>query len=198
MKAPLLLLIVLAGCAAIDYSPIKADSPAPVPPPAPGPHPVCAAVPPAGTMRLAKGAACMFPIRADQPLTLTPLAIEPKESYRISVPRNQVWFDKERRNVPPHGEPGDWLMNLVAPWKRLPGSQWFALIAANLGHDGTATEPYPMHDVSTNPVLKFQHAGRLALFPNDAIVPLLGNFYSNNSGQVWVQIEHCATACAGQ
>lgn len=192
MKTPVLLLTLLAGCVSISYSPIQADSPAP---PAAS-HQLCEAVAPAVTQTLAKGASCVFPVRADQKLTRTPLAINPGETYRVTVPRNQVWYDASRRNVPPDGESGSDMMNWFERWKRHPKSLWFALIAANVSRDSTSTEQYASQDVSVDADLKFTHPGRLAFYPNDAIVPLLGDFfYSNNSGQVWVQIEHCAAVC---
>lgn len=190
MKRHLMILMALAmsqaSCVSIRYSPVHADSPAPPP----GSPPLCEAIPPAKSINLGKGVSCSFPIRADQMLTPTPLAINIGEKYRISVPRNQVWYDKSRRNVPPHGEEGSWMMNLVKHWKQRPESLWFALIAVEVGNVNVS------HDVSDDPVLEVTRPGLLAFYPNDAIVPILGNFYSNNSGQVWVKIEHCKDSCS--
>lgn len=108
------------------------------------------------------------------------------------------------------GDPGSWLMNRFKHWKRHPCSEWFALIAANVRPVKSSTsqhefpqyehhEPQEYKDVSDKePEFKVTRPGRLAFYPNDAIMPLLGDFYySNNSGQIWVQIERCGTACTG-
>lgn len=196
----LLLLTALAGCVSITYSPIQSDSPAP----SAGWPPLCEAMAPTrvyearvpeATLSLAQGKSCMFPVRAELKLTLTPLAIEQNQTYRITVPRNQVWYDQSRRNVPPHGDPGSALMKRFDRWKRHSDPLWFALIAANVGRAGSSAQQYV--DVSIDSDLVVTAPGQLAFYPNDAIVPALGDyFYSNNSGQVWVQIEHCAAACS--
>ena len=210
-------LAVLTGCASTRYSPIEADSPAPLDgslslckaaanPLAEGTATLTGAEP----STLAKGASCIFPVRADQKFTVTPLVINRDDTYRITVPRNQVWYDGSRRNVPPRGDPGSWLMNRFKHWKRHTCSEWFALIAANVRPVKSSTsqhefpqyehhEPQEYKDVSDKePEFKVTRPGWLAFYPNDAIMPLPGDFfYSNNSGQVWVQIERCGTACTG-
>lgn len=186
-----MLMALLAGCVSTNHSQAQSDSP---PPPA-GSPPVCVPAAPAVTPTLPQGDSCIYLVRADQQLTRTPLAINPGETYRITLPRNQVWYDASRRNVPPDGEPGSWMMNLAKHWKRVPESQWFALIAANVSRNVNSIEQYESQDISKNHDLKFKQPGQLAFFPNDAVVPILGDFYTNNSGQVWVQIEHCPVAC---
>lgn len=180
------LAMILSSCVSISYKPINLDSP-PLRSDA-----LCKIDKPT----LEKGESCMFLIRADQTLTRTSLKVEKDQTYRITVPKDQVWYDLSRRNEPPNGERGSWMMNLFKHWKRIPDSSWFALIAANVRSDKTSTEPYECQDVSADADLKFEREGQLAFFPNDVIMPVFGNhFYSNNSGQVWVQIEYCADAC---
>jgi hypothetical protein len=205
MKASALLLTaltLLTGCVSTRYAPVQADSP----PPSDVSVALCKAAS-AEAYRLAEGASCLFPVRADQKFTVTPLLIDKGETYRISVPRNQVWYDASRRNVAPAGDPGSWEMNRFQHWKRDDKSEWFALIAANLRPvQGSTSAQEPARyehqeskefvDVSREPELKVKLPGRLAFYPNDAIVPLLGDiFYSNNSGQVWVRITHCGAVC---
>jgi hypothetical protein len=196
VKTRLVLLLALAmsqaSCVSIKYSPIHADSPAPPP----GSAPLCTEIVSSVAPSLKEGEICIFPIRANQNLTRTPLVINDKQTYRVTVPRNQVWYDSSRRNVAPQGDHGSWLMNLFKhykQYKQCPESLWFALIATNV--DSGSNEQYESFDVSKTPELKITHLGLLAFYPNDAIVPVLGDFYSNNSGQVWVQIEHCAAIC---
>ena len=204
--AALLLSMALTGCVAISYSPIEMDSP---PPQAKSPAlcldgapgvTVSAAKPekggkgPEARLLLAKGAKCMFPVRAAEQLTLAPLVTEPGQNYRITVPRNQVWYDSGRRNVAPAGEHGSPFMNLARSLKRHRDAGWFALFAANIVYDGAS--PGQFIDVSGDQDLVVSVPGQLAFYPKDAIAPLLRDvFYSNNSGQVWVQIEHCAAVC---
>lgn len=183
------LVIIQASCVSIRYSPIHTDSPPP------SSHPLCAELELDSDAKrtLKEGKICVFLIRADQKLTHTTLAIDKGETYRISVPRNQVWYDSSRRNVPPHGEEGSWMMKPFNHWRQRHESQWFALIATNVSRNSGSNEQYESFDVSKTSELKFTHLGLLAFYPNDAIVPILGSFfYSNNSGQVWVQIERCA------
>lgn len=205
MKAWVLLLTaltLLAGCVSTRYAPAQADSPPP-----PGVLLALCKAESAEAYRLAAGASCLFPVRADQKFTVTPLLIDKDETYRISVPRNQVWYDASRRNVAPAGDPGSWEMNRFQHWKRHDKSEWFALIVANLRQVPGSTppqeparyehhEPKEFRDVSQAPELKVTHPGRLAFYPNDAIVPLLDDiFYSNNSGQIWVHITRCGAVC---
>ena len=182
------LMVVLTGCVSVKYSPIQVDSPVPAINVS-----ICATNAPEDIFVLMEGNSCMFPIRADQKLTLTPLAVREKETYYVTVLRNQVWYDASRRNVPPEGEQGSWIMKFAEKWKKHSQSLWFALIAANVNKSGS--EQYATQDVSKSPTLKIMRPGRLAFYPNDAIVPILGNFYSNNRGQIWVRIERCATVC---
>lgn len=198
MKMHLILLVTLAmcqaSCVSIKYTPIHSDSPAPPP----GSPQLCTEMVSSVTQTLKEGEICIFPIRADQKLMRTPLLIHDKQTYRVTVPRNQVWYDSSRRNVAPQGDHGSWLMNLFKRWKQRHESLWFALIATNVSQDSGSNEQYESFDVSETSELKFTHLGLLAFYPNDAIVPILGNFYSNNSGQVWVQIERCADSCGNR
>lgn len=176
---------LLSGCVSIRYSPIYADSPAPPS----GPHSVCKGPLDEDTFTLQIGASCMFPIRADEKLTRTPIALEPGHTYRVSVPPNQMWYDDDRPSTPPHGDRGSVLMNLFSKWKRQRNSLWFALIAANVGRAPKSTDEYEARDVSEDPVLSFCVPGRLAFYPNDAIAPSGREYYANNRGQIWVRIE---------
>jgi len=201
----LLLLPVLAGCVSITYSPVQMDSPRPL---GDGSPPMCESkVPvrnalakepkgPAATIILPPGNRCIFPVRADQMLSLTPLAIEEGQTYRITVPRNQVWYDASRCNVPPRGEPGNMIMNLLAHRKQH-DTGWFALFAANVSRDGGTV--HERIDVSAGKDFSVKAPGQLAFYPNDAIGVFREDFfYSNNNGQIWVQIERCAAACTSK
>ena len=190
MKAALLLSMLLSGCVSISYAPIYADSP----PPSAATQSLCEAPVNEKTLTLAEGASCVFPIRADAKLTRTPLATGRGKTYRVTVPRNQVWYDAARRSIPSQGDPGSAMMNVIGHWKRQ-DSLWFALIAANVSGDVRSTEEYATQDVTIDPVLSFEREGVLGFYPNDAVTPSGRDFYYNNRGQVWVQIERCAASC---
>ncbi|MFZ5503098.1 MAG: hypothetical protein ACOY3V_06200 [Pseudomonadota bacterium] len=212
--------IFLSGCVSVKYSPIPLDSPMPEVESceknktgmtnAYQVHPLCVCKEDkAGDLHsLKEGESCIFPIRANKPLTLTPLAVSEGERYRVSVSRNQVWYDASRHNIAPDGEPGSRLMRLFNGWRKS-CADWFALIVANVSRDGK--QQYSDQDVSKKSEFNVERLGRLAFYPNDALMPdhivdyastwrnvvfpRPGDFYFNNSGQVWVRIERCAKTC---
>lgn len=210
------LAVTLTGCMSVSYSPIKMDSPRPdeksvelcelkTPDirlaPLPTRMPAQATENdkggvkvPAATFFLAKGKRCVFPVRAEKRVTLTPILTSSGETYRITVPRNQVWYDRDQRNVAPQGEKGSTLMNLAKSWKRHEDMGWFALVATNIATDHSKSDN--LVDVGLTQDLKVVNPGQLAFYPNDAIAPVASDFfYSNNTGQIWVQIENCAAQC---
>lgn len=183
----LVLTLALAGCFRMGYSSLVQDSARP-----PGSTPACGK-----SLKLKES--CLALVRASEWYSPTGLSVSPGESYRISVPAGQVWFDKDRRNLPPYGEKGSWLMNLFS--KRDHDSGWFALMAAIVPENqplSTGTEPVnPGHDVERDQDIAVKFAGRLVMYPNDAVWRT-GNkdaFYKNNVGQIWVRIE-CTQSCA--
>jgi len=185
--ALLLLAAGLAGCASLAYTPVPVDSAAPADSGVP-----CAA-------GLQPGQRCTALVRAAQWQTPTGLQVglgeSEAEAYCVQVPPGQVWFDQDRRNTPPHGEQGSWLMQLGSGLKRHHGIAWFSLVAA-VQPAGAAKKP-DHQDISRDPVVRPRQAGALVLYPNDAV----GQpddptwFYRNNRGQIWVTLQRCDSAC---
>jgi hypothetical protein len=197
MRTSLLVLMLglVSGCVSTKYVAVEADSPAIF-----GKRPtVCQESPDQKLPELTSGQSCMFPVRAAEPLTLIPIAVSKGEIYRIAVPRNQVWYDRGRRNVAPVGEDGSEAMNVFCKYRRHQDAKWFALIAANVSGKEAHFVRHAYWDISKSDVLTIKENGRLALYPNDAEgVPILGNTYKNNSGQIWVRIERCGTCVSAE
>ena len=137
-------------------------------------------------------------VRADSWYSDTGIRVKPAESYCIRIPRGQVWFDADRPNSPPAGEPGNLLMNLFQ-WLRRHDLPWFTLMAGVVGVTQPGIQPSPA--IQSLPALQSQNLaqdrrlnattqGALVLYPNDARGPAsrLAYFYGNNSGQIWVQV----------
>jgi hypothetical protein len=187
----LLVTLALAGCFSIRYSPVPVDSPLPT-----TTIPRCA-----GT--LLPGAACIAPVIAAHWQTPTGLQVALGQTYCVRVPPGQVWFDKGRRNIPPHGERGSSLMRLFDGLKRHPDSAWFSLVAAVVPAD-LAERSYvgpeatlAHQDLSRRPQLRISHSGALVLYPNDAIGPAEDPtwYQRNNRGQIWVTLQRCDGDC---
>ncbi len=205
--------VALAGCGSIGYTPVLVDSPLPAVfrEARPGNAP-CGPT-------LVPGQSCVTLVRAEDWYSDTRIRVEAKQTYCFHVPAGQVWFDAERRNSPPRGEPGSLFMNALKRAKRQ-DAPWFTLMA------GVAPDPVPTlrpvawagppsreftasleastpHNVAADPLkpLVVAKNGVLVLYPNDAWGPTgrPGYFYENNSGQIWVQVSHvpAGKACTG-
>lgn len=172
--------LMLKGCASVNYEPVRHDSSlisrtCPLP------------------SRADLGNCTVTLVKASQWESSTGIKVKAGERVCVQVPPGQVWFDWDRRNVPPHGEAGTWVMNLFT--KRHPGAGFFSLIVnTKKASDGTLSEG---HSVESHPQYVSQHSGELVFYPNDA----LGGpndpefFYRNNAGQVWVIVRPCVGAC---
>lgn len=140
-------------------------------------------------LKLDPGEHCFAHIVAAQRLSITPVQVVPGEHYQISVPPNQYWSDASQASTPPQGRNGNWIMNMVEDWKRVPKAKWFALIGTVHQNDVPADPVQLDQDISDNPKLVITQAGRLAFYPNDAITPWgADTFYKNNHGEIWIQI----------
>ena len=116
--------LLLAGCGAIRHQPSLDDSPLPR---------ELAALPACSEAPLRPGGRCIALVRADAWWPDTGVRACAGQTYRITVPPGQRWFDLNRVNEPPFGEPGSVLMNLFARYKRHRGVAWFSLIAGVTG-----------------------------------------------------------------
>jgi len=175
---------VIAGCTAISYNSLTVDSASP--PEAGKNMRKCPA-------KLEKEAECTARIYADQWTSPTGIQVGAvNEAYCIAVLPNQVWFDADRRNTPPLGERGSWLMNVFE--KRHPKSGYFALMVAVLPEpaDRATEDAQPVADLLRGRYTP-NFKGSLVLYPNDAIGSPGDSdyYYKNNSGHIWVSIRRC-------
>ncbi|MFH1870252.1 MAG: hypothetical protein ABIK82_23625 [Pseudomonadota bacterium] len=179
---------MLGGCAQITYDRVPMDAPRP-----------------SATESLSNcggelpvSGRCLALVRASQWFSETGLQVATGERYRISVPAGQAWFDADRRNVPPKGEKGSWLMNRFAHLKRQECSDWFSLIAVVRDKSG---EPigtaFDVSGAHINGEIAIDAKGSLAMYPNDAesTNEVRDYFYQNNHGQAWVVITRCGPSC---
>jgi hypothetical protein len=200
--------LLFSGCAAVKHSGIPYDNPRPA---------NFANVPGCRGAMLAAGAQCVALVRANQWYSDSHLSTTVGESYCVSVPGVQRWFDLERVNDAPDGEPGSGLMNLYASrkrfrdpsglrpgeteWQRARVDGWFALVAAVVkpgARDADDREVLQQASMGgprdcggdTGKLLKIDKPGDLVFYPNDAALSdnKKQHFYGNNSGQVWVVI----------
>lgn len=189
---------LIAGCSLAGPAPLRADSPFPGHLAADGVA-LCGTGPSSGG-QLLPGQRCLALVRAERWHSDTGLDARAGERYRIDLPPGQFWFDAGRRNVPPRGEDGSWLMNRFASWKRQPGSKWFALVAATIVPGADGPVEHDARDMSCQPgqPLEVRRDGRLVLYPNDASFPWGQRelFYGNNAGQVWVLLQSCGTGAS--
>jgi hypothetical protein len=184
--AALLAILMSAGCTAIRYQPVHADSQRPL-----SLTPNCKTSATEAITHLPEGGQCMVLVQANQWLSYASLKILPGEAYLVTVPPGQAWFDLNRRSAPPRGDVGNWVMNVLASQKRHPGAHWFALIATAISTDtNTPVELPGRQDISNSGVFKVRYAGTLAFYPNDAIGPAADPmyYYKNNAGQIWVTV----------
>lgn len=171
--------LTLVGCVATSYKSVTVDSALPA----------NAETLSRCPLSLEEGQSCMARVQADQ--WTSPTGIQVKgagEIYRITVLPNQVWFDADRRNTPPHGEKGSWIMNLS---KKRHDAGFFSLMvdvqpeAASVGETAKPVTEFSDFEYTTT------GKGKLVLYPNDAIGPPNDPqyYYRNNSGYIWVTIE---------
>ncbi len=174
------------GCASMTYDPLLVDSAMP--------RELVSMQP--CTAQLGPGRTCVAQVRAENWYSDTGLRVRPSQSYCIRIPQGQVWFDADRRNSPPVGEAGSVAMNLFKGLRRH-DSPWFTLMAGVV--DFQKPEKQPAQAIKSlslrqfermdgDGLLKVKEAGALVMYPNDASG--LEYFYTNNSGQIWVQISH--------
>lgn len=199
-------LLALLGCASITYTPVLVDSPLPAA--FRTPH---AGNAPCGS-KLEDGQSCVALVRAEDWYSDTGIRVEANQAYCFHVPAGQVWFDAERRNSPPDGEPGNLPMRAMH-WAKRDPEPWFTLMAAVStspvptlrpvvwagppSREFTAllkpSTPHSLARRATAP-MTVANPGALVLYPNDAWGPTgrPGLFYENNSGQAWVQVTRIA------
>lgn len=175
------LLLSITGCASISYKPVMLDSSEPS---------ELVNLRPCST----KGDTnkCKALVQADKWVSPTGIAVHVGDTYCIDVPPDQWWFDADRRNAPPHGEKGNWIMRLSQ--KRNADAGFFALIVNVQSEDGTVEEKAGQL-VSSPRAYRYtsKSAGKLVLYPNDAKGPPSNpaHWYKNNSGQIWVTVARC-------
>jgi hypothetical protein len=176
----LIAILMLAGCTAIAYKTVPVDS----------------ALPP-DAEKLTKcpstlnpGTSCTARVQADQWISPTGIQAEERESYCIAVLPNQVWFDASRRNSPPYGEKGSWVMNHLAKKRHEAG--YFSLMVDIQSKAAQGDTAKPVADLPRGRYTA-QGAGELVLYPNDAISPSYdpAYYYRNNSGYIWVTVMRC-------
>lgn len=193
--ALILLVTALAGCAAGGPEPATA-----VTPPVVNGQTVNVTGPcPAA---LEPGRRCWALVRAWDWYSDTGVRVARDQAYCLRIPAGQVWLDRNRRNTPPQGEPGNLLMNAFGFLKRHP-LPWFTLMAGvvegvppglQASADIQSRREVQAQDLSAQRRLAVAAAGALVLYPNDARF-----FYRNNHGQIWVQVERLqgAQPCTG-
>jgi hypothetical protein len=176
--------LALAGCTAIEYKSVAVDSPSPIDE--------------KGLVKCPKelrhDKICTARILADQLATPTGIQVAEKgETFCIEVLPHQVWFDADRRNTPPHGDEGNWIMKIGT--KRHPEAGYFSLMV-DVQAKPPAIQSKSAKQVGDSPGWTYtaDSVGALVLYPNDAIGST-GEpeyYYKNNSGYIWVTIKRCA------
>ncbi len=127
---------------------------------------------------LDEGEACLTIVAADEPENGAGLNVKAGEAYSVLVPEQQEWRDASIRHVAPCGKPGEGVMVLFSPWKKVRDSQWFSLIAEIKGGGESA-----LYDICKGKEIKAAKSGRLAFYANDA-----WGMYWNNYGQIEVVV----------
>lgn len=179
----LLMAALLAGCVAIEYEPVTLDSPPPEIGEQTGRCPE----------ELMANQQCVAQIRANAWMSRTRIHAKEGEHYCVTVPPDQVWFDKGRRNTPPLGEKGSWIMRLSK--KREP-HPFFNLMIAVDPIDKKSETKVKARAVDKPNDFRFiaESRGEIVLYPNDAIgsASYPERWYRNNSGYIWVTIKRCS------
>jgi hypothetical protein len=175
------LVLLLTGCASISYEPVTLDSASP------------SELSELNLCPIFKAGLCYARVRADQWTSRTGIQVGPDEKYCVDALANQVWFDGNRRNVPPDGERGSWVMRLFQ--KRNPSAGFFSLIVNVQFKDGSVDEKagQMVRDLKGHQYIPMR-AGELVLYPNDAKAPANDSYYwyKNNSGWIWVTVKRCS------
>ena len=175
-----LVTLMSMGCASIKYEPVRLDA--------------SIATNPCEAQAATTSDNCSIVlVKASRWETLTGIQVASGEHICVQVPDGQFWFDKDRRNVPPKGEPGNWLMNRFK--KREPDADFFSLIV-NTKQESNGQLSIG-HPVEKTPLYISKHSGELVFYPNDAVGGATDPafFYKNNAGQIWVVVRRCVGAC---
>lgn len=181
--------LCLAGCVGVSYDEMHVDSAAPEP-----------ALRTRCQGQLAEGATCTARVEAKLWSTSTGIHVAGAgERYCVSVLPNQVWFDSNRRRIPPLGETGNVWMRMAE--LRHPEAGYFALMVDvpsvqgfEVSHTARAVTPPSASECF---VYDTHSAGQLVLYPNDALGPARAPdwyYTSNNHGFIWVRIRRCEAA----
>ena len=174
---------LLIGCASISYEPVQLDSS----------HLALTMIEECSEQKLSDSKGCVVLVQASLWASSTGIKVKSGNNYCIQVPPNQLWFDATRRNRPPFGEEGSWLMQLST--KRHPENGFFSLIVNTRNKaDEALSKPQA---VEVNPLYKPGGEGELVFYPNDAEASVFdpAYFYRNNSGQIWVNVRQCEDSC---
>lgn len=103
------------------------------------------------------------------------------DKYRVSVPKDQTWWDSRYKNSPPCGTPPFIMRLFPSLFKREPKAEWFSLMA----HVQGDSKPQDMCTTKSDGSQFFADGcGELLFFANDA-----GWFYENNSGCIEVIVQ---------
>lgn len=152
---------------------------------------------------LASGGRCFVVVHAAAWNNRTGLKVCAGQSYRVSVPGNQHWYDASRRSHPMRGDQGNGLMNSFEGLKRLGDEPWFVLVAGILPPSASIDDaPVNMAALKSSadlpPVSTYtvKSSGELVFFANDAAMPFWKKlFYGNNSGRAWVVVQLVGPSC---
>jgi len=178
------LALSLFGCASIKVSPQPIDSTMPAEVKIEK-VPYCLALRSEngveGKSALPPGKECWFVVQSEKIYNSTGLYLNSTDTYQITVPSGQFWYDKDRKVSAPNGDDGSWLTKHLSFMKRHPGEKWFALMATvNKQHDAA-------FKISSETNTPSGLQGTLYLYANDNI-----HFYGNNQGRIWVKIRNTA------
>lgn len=173
-------MLILASCASDGDCPNILDSP----------EPTTELIQCKEVKELSKGSACRVSIAAHDSVTDLGLTVKQYENYEVVVPDcNQVWKDCTRRSFPLCGEPGSFIMSLVAFNKKQPDSLWFSVIAEVKPNNEGQSSYYDLCEKLTDRIkarvaqFEIKNDGKLLMYPNDSI-----DHYFNNRGRIWLDI----------
>lgn len=200
--AVVILVALIAGCAAIDRELVKFDSPLPISPAASASGYVCARDEDGKLQRLKPEQSCFALVRAPDWYSTTNLLVRPGWSVEVEVPPGQLWYDDKRVSIAPHGDEGSFVMKLFGGLKRHKEEPYFALMTTVVrcepvagGKPGLrqcteAADSQPMRLVHATNTLFIAAEGELAFYVNDAVLPWHWeeSLYRNNKGQIWVRV----------
>lgn len=174
---------LLFGCASISYEPVKLDS-SPL---------ALTMIEECSEQKLSDSKGCVVLVQASLWASSTGINVKSDKNYCIQVPRNQLWFDATRRNTPPFGETGNWLMQQAT--MRHPENGFFSLIVNTRNETDDALSKGQA--VEVEPLYRPDREGELVFYPNDAEGSVFDPafFYRNNSGQIWVNVRQCEDGC---